>query len=443
MPVPIVCIIGRPNVGKSTLFNRIVGRRLAVVDPTPGVTRDRLYAETECNGKRFAIVDTGGLVMQSEDEMQQEITSQAQIAIEEADAIIFLVDGKVGIHKDDEAIARSLLRSGKPALLVVNKIDGPKQDADIFDYSRLGPLAPIGISALHGRATSDLMDSLIEILPRATPDEVDETEDSISLAIVGRPNVGKSSLVNRLLGEERMIVSPKAGTTRDSVDSQLDYEGTRFTLIDTAGLRRAARVHESLEFYTTLRSVKAVQRADVVCVLIDASQQLGTQDFKIAETAIEAGKALFFVINKWDLIEKDEKTAGVYVNDLHVRAHSFAFAPIIFISALTGQRAVKILDMARDVLSESRKRIPTSELNDTILQDMMDKPPPAIRGTHIKIKYITQTEASPPTFVVFCSHPKLIAESYQRFVVNRIRERYGFTGAPIRLWWRSKGKRDD
>ena len=443
MPSPIVCIIGRPNVGKSTLFNRIFGRRLAVVDPTPGVTRDRLYAETECNGKRFAIVDTGGLVMQSEDELQREITSQAQIAIEEADAIIFLVDGKVGIHKDDEAIARSLLRSGKPALLVVNKIDGVKQDADVYVYSRLGPLEPLGISALHGRATSELMDRLVAILPPPTEPDEDEAEDSVLLAIVGRPNVGKSSLVNRLLGEERMIVSPKAGTTRDSVDTKCDYDGTRFTLIDTAGLRRASRVHESLEFYTTLRSIKAVQRADVVCVLIDASQQLGTQDFKIAETAMDAGKALFFVINKWDLVEKDESTAGTYVHDMRIRAQSFAWAPVVFISALTGQRAVKILDMARDVLSESRKRIPTAELNDTILQDMQDKPPPAIRGTHIKIKYITQTEATPPTFVVFCSHPKLIAESYQRFVVNRIRERYGFTGAPIRLWWRSKGKKPE
>lgn len=444
MPIPIVCIIGRPNVGKSTLFNRIVGRRLAVVDPTPGVTRDRLYSETECDGRRFAIVDTGGLVMQSDDELQQEITSQAQIAIEEADAVIFLVDGKVGIHKDDEAIARSLLRSGKPALLVVNKIDGVKQDSDVYNYTRLGPLEPIGISALHGRATSDLMDRLVALLPPPVPvTDEEEAEESVSLAIVGRPNVGKSSLVNRLLGEERMIVSPKAGTTRDSVDSMLDYDGTRFTLIDTAGLRRASRVHESLEFYTTLRSIKAVGRADVVCVLIDASQQLGTQDFKIAETAVEAGKALFFVVNKWDLIEKDEKTAGVYVNDMRVRAHSFSWAPVIFISAQTGQRAVKILDMARDALAESRKRIPTAELNDTILKDMQEKPPPAVRGTHIKINYVTQTEVSPPTFVVFCNHPKLIAESYQRFVINRIRERYGFTGAPIRLWWRSKGKRGD
>lgn len=444
MPTPIVCIVGRPNVGKSTLFNRIIGRRIAVVDPTPGVTRDRLYAETECNGKRFAIVDTGGLVMQSEDELQQEITSQAQIAIEEADAVIFLVDGKVGIHKDDEAIARSLLRSGKPALLVVNKIDGVKQDSDVYNYSRLGPFEPLGISALHGRATSDLMDHLVALLPEQTVVEEEEAvEDSVQLAIVGRPNVGKSSLVNRLLGSERMIVSPKAGTTRDSVDTKLDYDGTSFVLIDTAGLRRTSRVHESLEFYTTLRSVKAVQRADVVCVVIDASQQLGTQDFKIAETAMNEGKALFFVINKWDLIEKDESTAGTYVHDMHFRAQSFAWAPVVFISALTGQRAVKILDMAREVLAESRKRIPTSELNDTILQDMMDKPPPAIRGTHIKIKYMTQTEASPPTFIVFCSHPKLIGESYQRFVVNRIRERYGFTGSPIRLWWKSKGKKQE
>jgi GTP-binding protein len=443
MPTPIVCIIGRPNVGKSTLFNRIVGRRLAVVDPTPGVTRDRLYAETECDGKRFAIVDTGGLVMQSDDELQREITSQAQIAIEEADAVIFLVDGKVGIHKDDEAISRSLLRSGKPAILAVNKIDGPKQDADVFDYSRLGPISPIGISALHGRSTSDLLDRLIEILPVVTEHDEEVSDDSVSLAIVGRPNVGKSSLVNRLLGEERMIVSAKAGTTRDSVDSILDYEGTRFTLIDTAGLRRTARVHESLEFYTTLRSVKAIQRADVVCVLLDASQQLGTQDFKIAETAMDAGKALFFTINKWDLIEKDESTAGTYVHDMRIRAHSFSWAPVVFISALTGQRAVKILEMAREVLAESRKRIPTAELNDTVLEEMREKPPPAILGKHIKINYITQTEATPPTFVVFCNHPKLIPESYQRFVVNRIRERYGFAGAPIRLWWRSKSKKPE
>ncbi len=442
MPTPIVCIIGRPNVGKSTLFNRIVGQRLAVVDPTPGVTRDRLYAETECDGKRFALVDTGGLVMQSEDELQQEITSQAQIAIEESDAVIFLVDGKVAIHKDDEAIARMLLRSGKPAILVVNKIDGPKQDSDIYDYTRLGPLEPIGISALHGRATSDLLDRLVAILPAVIEREEEEEHDSVFLAIVGRPNVGKSSLVNRLLGEERMIVSPKAGTTRDSVDSILDYNGTRFTLIDTAGLRRASRVHESVEFYTTLRSIKAVQRADVVCIMIDASQQLGTQDFKIAETAVEAGRALFFAINKWDVIEKDESTAGTYVHDMRIRAHSFSWAPVVFISALTGQRGTKVLDMAREVLDESRKRIPTAELNDTILEEMREKPPPAILGKHIKINYITQTEATPPTFVVFCNHPKLIPESYQRFVVNRIRERYGFAGTPIRLWWRSKGKRD-
>jgi GTP-binding protein len=443
MSIPIVCIIGRPNVGKSTLFNRLVGRRLAVVDPAPGVTRDRLYAEAEADERRFALVDTGGLVMQSEDELQKEITSQAQIAIEEADAVIFLVDGKVAIHKDDAAIARMLLRSGKPAILAVNKIDGPKQDSDIFDYTRLGPLEPIGISALHGRATSDLMDRLIAILPRHVHEEDVHASDSIAVAIVGRPNVGKSSLVNRLLGTERMIVSSKAGTTRDSVDSILEYDGTRFTLIDTAGLRKAARVHESLEFYTTLRSIKAVGRADVVCIMIDASQQLATQDLRVAESAAEAGKAMFFAINKWDTVEKDESTAGTYVHDLHARAHSFEWAPVVFISALTGQRAFRILDMARDVLAESRKRIPTAELNNAILADMQEKPPPAVRGAHIKINYITQTEAAPPTFIVFCNHPKLIPESYQRFVVNRIRERYGFTGAPIRLWWRSKGKRTE
>ncbi len=441
--LPLVCIIGRPNVGKSTLFNRLVGKRLAVVDPTSGVTRDRLYAEAEWGNRRFALVDTGGLVYQGEDLMEREIRIQSEIAIEEADVVILVLDGRATLHADDEAIARSLWRSNKPAVVAVNKLDSERAQSDAYEFTRIGPVEPLGISALHGLAVTTLLDRVVSLLPEPAEPGPEDERESIGLAIVGRPNVGKSSLVNRLLGEERMIVSPIAGTTRDSVDSILDVGDTRFVLIDTAGLRRASRVHEDLEFYTALRSVRAIQRADVVCVMLDADTPLGAQDFKIAETAAESGKAIFFAINKWDLIEKDEKTAGIFVRDLQARGYAFSWAPILFLSALSGQRAVKTLDMARSVLEESRKRIPTNELNETILQDIRDKPPPAIQGKFIKINYVTQAEAQPPTFIIFCNHPELISEPYSRFVIKRIRERYGFSGAPVRIWWRRKGKKGE
>lgn len=442
MPLPIVCIIGRPNVGKSTLFNRILKQRLAVVDPTPGVTRDRHYAIAEWAGRSFALVDTGGIVVQSDEEMQRHITTQAHLAINEADVVVFLVDAMAGVQPEDLEIARLLLRSRKPAILAVNKVDDERRDLDIYEFSRLGPFDPIGVSALVGRASGDLLDRIVEAtgaLDSAAADE-DEDDRPIHLAIVGRPNVGKSSLVNRLLGDTRMIVTPIAGTTRDSVDTPLTFEGRSYVLIDTAGLRKPARVRDQVEFYTTLRSIKAIHRADVVCVLIDASQELSTQDFKIAEIAVEAGKGLFFVVNKWDLVEKDTDTAGTFVKDLHDRVRTLAWAPIVFLSALTGQRATRTLPMAEIIAAERRRRIVTSELNETIMREIDAKPPPAIKGRFVRIKYVAQAEGLPPTFIFFCNHPNLIGETYARFIVNRMRDRYGFAGVPLRIWFRKKSK---
>ena len=442
MSLPIVCIIGRPNVGKSTLFNRILKRRLAVVDPTPGVTRDRHYAIAEWAGRSFALVDTGGLIIQSEEEMQRHITAQAHLAIHEADVVIFLVDAVAGVQPEDQEIARLLLRSGKPAILAVNKVDDAGRDHDIYEFSRLGPFDPIGVSALVGRASGDLLDRIVKATDALTTAGTDAEDDErpIHLAIVGRPNVGKSSLVNRLLGDARMIVTPIAGTTRDSVDTPLTYEGRSFVLIDTAGLRKPARVRDQVEFYTALRSVKAIHRADVVCVLLDASQELSTQDFKIAEIAVEAGKGLFFAVNKWDLVEKDTDTAGTFVKNLQSRVRTLAWSPMVFLSALTGQRATKTLPMAETIAAERRRRIVTSELNETIMSEINAKPPPAIKGRFIRIKYVAQAEGLPPTFVFFCNHPNLIGESYVRFVTNRLRDRYGFAGVPLRVWFRKKSK---
>ncbi|MBI3871678.1 MAG: ribosome biogenesis GTPase Der [candidate division Zixibacteria bacterium] len=444
MSLPIVCIVGRPNVGKSTLFNRILQRRLAVVDPTPGVTRDRHYATAEWANRHFVLIDTGGLVMNSGVQVQQEITAQAELAIAESDLVLFVLDGLTPPHSDDQTIMRQLLRSGKPAVVAVNKIDSEPRDLNIYDFTRLGPIEPFGISALSGRAVGDLLELIVARLPSVDPDGEDRAESEappIHLAIVGRPNVGKSSLVNQLVGEARMIVSPSPGTTRDAIDTSLDFEGQPFVLIDTAGLRKKARVQDQLEFYTALRSIRAIQRADVVCVLLDAAQELGVQDFKIAEAAVEAGAGLFFGVNKWDLIEKDTATAGAYAIDLRDRALTFAWAPVLFLSALTGQRAGRALAMAQTIAAERRKRIPTPLINDTVLADIGAKPPPAIQGRFIQINYITQSPETPPTFVAFCNHPELIAEPYQRFVTNRLRERFGFVGVPIRLRFRKKGKR--
>jgi len=447
MRLPVVCIIGRPNVGKSTLFNRILRRRVAVVSPVSGVTRDRHYAVAEWDDRQFALIDTGGLVLQSDaspaslgtGEMQRHITAQSKLAIEESDAVVFVVDGIAGPQPEDRQIARFLLKSGKPAVFVVNKIDKRAQEGDIYEFTKLGPFDPLGISALGGQGIPDLLERIgAAVAPLSDGEGEEEGERPIHVALVGRPNVGKSSLANALLGSGRMIVSPEPGTTRDSIDTTLTYEGQPFVLIDTAGLRKRARVKDELEFFTALRSIRAVHRSDIVCVLLDASEPLSLQDFKIAETAIEAGKGLFFAVNKWDLVEKDTDTAGAYAKDLRSRIRTISWAPIVFISALTGQRAARVLTMARTIAGTLQKRIATSELNDSVLADAASKPPPAIKGRYIKINYVTQLPDPPPTFILFCNHPDLIAAPYIRYLTRRLRERYGFEGVPIRLVFRKK-----
>jgi GTP-binding protein len=441
MRLPIVSIIGRPNVGKSTLFNRILKRRQAVVDPTSGVTRDRHDATAEWAGYSFILIDTGGLIFQSEEEMQRHITAQSELAIEQSDLVLFLVDGQTGVHPEEAAIANLIRKSKipgtstqKPVVLAVNKIDGSAEDPDVYEFLRLGIPEPIGISALAGRMIGDLLDRVVAQIP---PVQAEETE-SLHLAIVGRPNVGKLSLVNQLLGEPRMIVSPIPGTTRDAIDTTLEFEGRSYTLIDTAGLRKPARVKEQIEFYTALRSVGAINRSNVVCVLLDASQDLSVQDFKIAEAAADAGKGLLFVVNKWDLIEKETNTAGAYVKDLEQAARTFAWVPVVFISALTGQRAAKILSMAAAVADQRTRRISTQELRRTILADIKYKPPPAANGKFVSINFVTQAEGIPPTFVFFSNYPELIGETYVRFITNRLREQFGFEGVPLRILLRQK-----
>ena len=435
MRLPIVSIIGRPNVGKSTLFNRILRRRQAVVDATPGVTRDRHDAIAEWSGRSFLLIDTGGLVEQSEEEMQRHITVQSQIAIDQSDLILFLVDAQTGILPEDSEVAARISRAQKPVVLAVNKVDGANAESEVYEFARLGLPEGIGVSALGGRMIGDLLDKIIAEIPPVES----EPSETMQLAIVGRPNVGKSSLVNRLLGESRMIVSDIPGTTRDAIDTMLEVNGKQYTLIDTAGLRKPARIKDQIEFYTTLRTSRAISRADVVCLLLDASTELGSQDFKIAEAAAEAGAGLFIAINKWDLVEKDTDTAGAYVKDLQNRARTFAWVPVLFISAETGQRTSKILEFADEIYANRAKHIPTAELTHTILHDVRNKPPPAIKGRMIKINYVTQSAKPPPTFVFFCNHPELISETYQRFIANRLRENHGFEGAPIRIRFRKKG----
>lgn len=436
MPLPLVSIIGRPNVGKSTLFNRILGRRQAVVDPTPGVTRDRHDAIAHWAGKSFVLVDTGGLIHQSEEQMQQYISIQSELAIEQSDLVMLLVDGQAGVHPEDAIIADHIRKSGKPVILAVNKVDHAQDQTSVLDFAELGLAEPVGVSALMGREVGDLLDRVVEELPEGEP----ESEEGLRLAVVGRPNVGKSSLVNRLLGEPRMIVSDIPGTTRDSIDTYLEFEGEKFTLIDTAGLRKPKRVRDQIEYYTALRTTRAINRAEVVCVMLDASHDLSTQDFKIAEAVVEAGKGLMFVVNKWDLIEKDTDTAGSYVLDLKDSAATFSWAPVVFISALSGQRASKILSMAVQIAAERKRYIPTPELTKTILEEIIRKPPPADKGRHIKINFVTQGEEPPPTFVFFCNHPDSIGETYVRFITNRLREQFGFEGVPVRVRFRKKGR---
>lgn len=428
---PIVAIVGRPNVGKSTLFNKLVGDRVAIVDDQPGVTRDRLYRETEWAGKEFVLVDTGGLEPRNNDFMMTKIKQQAEVAMNEADVILFVVDGKNGLNPLDEEIAYLLRKKKKPVILCVNKIDNfQAQQDDVYDFWGLGFEHLIPISGEHKVNLGDMLDLVVDIIDQ-TVEEYEE-EEGLKLAIIGRPNAGKSSLVNRLSGEERTIVSNIAGTTRDAIDTAIEFDGNRYILIDTAGIRRKSKVEESLEYYSVLRAIKTIKRADVCIWMIDGSEGLTEQDKRIAGIAYEEKKPIIIVINKWDTIpDKKNDTMKKMREELYAELPFLSYAPIEFVSALTGQRTTKLLEHAEAVFAEYNKRISTGLLNTVISDAIIMNNPPTRKGRVVKINYATQISTAPPRFVLFCNYPELVHFSYGRYIENKLRESFGFEGTPI------------
>ncbi|MFQ6031540.1 MAG: ribosome biogenesis GTPase Der [Candidatus Zixiibacteriota bacterium] len=431
MPLPIVAIIGRPNVGKSTLFNRLLKRRMAVVDDKPGVTRDRNYASTTWNRKEFFLADTGGFVPESRTELERLVKAQAEIAISEADLVLFLVDAKVGAQNIDLEIANRLRKMEKKVVLVANKVDNQKDEADVFLLNRLGLGEPIPVSSLNGRNIGELLDLIAHSLPEESVKE--EKKEGIKVAVIGRPNVGKSSFVNALLGEEKLIVAKSPGTTRDSIDTHIEIDGQAYTLIDTAGLRRKSKIKNGIEYYTSLRTLRSVQRCDVALVLIEAPIGLVNQDIKILGEVDDLKKGMVIGVNKWDLIEKDDKTADYYIKRMRREAPFVDHVPLIFISAKTKQRVGNSLNLITQVHNERKKRIDTRKLNEELGKDLKRKPPAVAKGKYIKIYYCTQTDVEPPTFVFFCNFPELLQKSYLRYLENRIREHFGFMGTSIRM----------
>ncbi len=434
----IVAIVGRPNVGKSTLFNRIIGKRDAIVDPKSGVTRDRHYGSAEWNGKRFTIIDTGGYVPDSNDVFETAIREQVQIAIEEADVIVFVVDAVTGITPIDVEIAKILRRSKKKVILAVNKIDNEKLEPHLLQFYELGLGEPFAISALHGRKVGDFLDEVVRDFPEETEELIEENKNQIKIAIVGQPNVGKSSFVNAILGENRVIVSDIPGTTRDSIDTIFEYNGTEFVLIDTAGLKKRSKIRESIEFYSAVRALKAIERCDVAVVMLDATCGLERQDLRVIGEAADLKKGIVIAVNKWDLIEKDSNTALEYERALRSRLSVFDYVPILFISAKTKKRIFKVLELAKVVNDERNKRIKTSELNKVLFPIVKETPPPAVSGKEIKVKYVTQVKASPPVFAFFANFPDDIPEHYKRFLENKIREHFGFVGVPLTIVFKKK-----
>jgi len=429
--LPVVAVVGRPNVGKSTFFNRVVGWRAAIVDSTPGVTRDRNFARADWAGRSFFIVDTGGVIEGSDEPLDRAVRAQALMAVQEADLILFLVDGHEGVHPLDEKLAQLLRKSGPPVLLVVNKMDNLPNDPSHLDFWSMGMGDPLPVSSISGKGSGDLLDAVVEHLPERVDE--DPSEDDIRVAVVGKPNVGKSSLVNRLFDEERMIVSEEPGTTRDPVDSMLLYHGKNLIFVDTAGLRRQSRIHDSLEYYSSIRTARAVRDADVCLVLMDASDGLAVQDIKIAETAWEAGAGVILVVNKWDLIEKETQTAPDLEKEIRKRAKFMEWVPMLFSSALTGQRVRKSLDMVLEVQEERHRRIATAEVNKVLEEIVHRQAPPHFRGRQVKLKYVTQVGVAPPTFVVFSNFPKAVPPHYIRYIHNTFRNHWGFMGSPIRI----------
>ena len=432
MPRPLVAIVGRPNVGKSALFNKLVGKRLSIVEDTPGVTRDRLYAKTDWNGREFDLVDTGGIEPKTDSEILVFMREQAVLAIEMADVIVLVTDFTTGVTATDEDVARMLLKSGKPILLVVNKMDSTgRSHPDIYEFYSLGIGDPISVSALHGHGTGDLLDECVNLLPPKTDDEFDD--DVIPVAVIGKPNAGKSSLINSILGEKRVIVSDTAGTTRDAVDTYFENESGKYTFIDTAGIRRKAKIDNNIERYSVLRAQMAIERADVCVIMIDAREGVTEQDTKVAGLAHEAGKASIIVVNKWDLIEKETGTMEQMRKKVLQGLSYMTYAPVLFISALTGQRVNRLFELINFVSNQASMRITTGKLNAVLADATTRVQPPTDKGKRLKIYYITQVAIRPPTFVCFCNDTKLFHFSYLRYLENQIRLVYGLEGTPIRM----------
>ncbi|KOP63855.1 GTP-binding protein Der [Bacillus sp. FJAT-18019] len=436
MARPVVAIVGRPNVGKSTIFNRLIGDRLAIVEDKPGITRDRIYGNAEWNGKAFSVIDTGGIEIDGDDMILKSIRMQAELAIEEADVIVFMCDAKTGVTQSDEEVAQILFRSGKPVILSVNKVDNLKRADDIYEFYSLGFGDPVGISGSHGTGIGDLLDVVVENLPELEEDEYDE--DVIRVALIGRPNVGKSSLVNAILGEERVIVSDVAGTTRDAIDTPFEKDGQRYVLIDTAGMRKRGKVYETTEKYSVMRAMRAIERADVVLVLINGEEGIIEQDKHIAGYAYEAGKASLFVVNKWDMVEKDDKTMQQFEKKIRDHFLFMTYAPVVFLSAKTKQRLQKLLPVVKHVADQHSLRVQTHLLNDVISDAVAINPPPTDKGRRLRINYSTQVAVKPPTMVVFVNDPELMHFSYERYLENKIRAAFDFEGTPIRIFTRRK-----
>jgi len=440
MSKPIVAVVGRPNVGKSTLFNRLAGERISIVQDTPGVTRDRIYADVDWLNRPFTLIDTGGMEIGSEDIIVKQILQQAQIAIETADVIMFITDAKQGVTDDDIQVANMLRRTKKPVVLVVNKVDDVQRDSmEIYEFYNLAIGDPIPVSAGQALGLGDLLDEVVSYFQPLT--EETEDDDAIKVAIIGKPNVGKSSLINKILGEDRLIVSSIAGTTRDAIDTPIEVDGQKYVFIDTAGMRRKSKIKEEIEKFSIIRAVAAVERCDVAILLIDANEGVTDQDAKVAGIAHERGRAVILAVNKWDSIEKNDKTMNEYIKDLANELSYLAYAPRIFISALTGQRINKMLEMIKIVNENHALRISTGLLNDVLIEATAMQQPPADKGRQLKIYYMTQVSVKPPTFVIFCNEKGLFHFSYRRYIENQLRSAFGFVGTPIHFIIREKGEK--
>lgn len=443
MSKPVVAVVGRPNVGKSTFFNKVIGRRIAIVEDTPGVTRDRIYAETEWNGIEFAIIDTGGIEPDSEDIILSQMRQQAEIAMDTADVILFLVDGKDGLTSADREVANMLRRRGREVILVVNKIDShklPDDFYDFYDFYELGLGEPIPISAANMLNFGDLLDEIVNAFPK---EQYEEEEDVIKIAVIGKPNVGKSSLINELVGENRVIVSPIAGTTRDSIDTPFEKDGDRYMLIDTAGIRRKSKVTEDIERYSVIRAVAAIERSDVALLMIDAAEGITEQDKKIAGVAHEAGKGIIVVVNKWDLIAKETNTMRDFKRKIEAEFPFMTYAPSVFISVKDHQRIDNVINMAKYVAETRAMRVPTGQLNALLQDAMMMKQPPSDKGRRLRIYYVTQVGIKPPLFSFKINSRPLMHFSYARYLENKIREGFGFEGTSIKFVFREKGEKED